>query len=222
METSGGAITRTRQRGFSMVELLITVAIFTIVMAVVVNGVVVVQQRNSSEVRKLDLTEESRQFMDQIVNDIHQAGYPSLKMFDPAGGTTSASNTVAKGLIAVSSTAVQFEADVDGTGVSEVYIQLVIPSGGCPCTLERGTISKTLSLLGQTPLYYTEVTNIMNTNVFAAYEFDGDTIPLPASASDLLLIKVIKMTVYARSPISDTPTGVYPSTTMVTEAKINN
>jgi prepilin-type N-terminal cleavage/methylation domain-containing protein len=205
--------------GFTLLELMVTLAILTVVFGIVARGIMEMQQRNSVELSKVDLTQETRQFMDQITNDIHQAGFPALRMFDPSLGYTTASTKVAAGLTNVTSTEVDFEGDVDGTGqVSVVKIQLVIPAGGCPCTIQRGTIPKP----GATPLFYTEVDNVMNTSVFTAYKNDGSVVTLPASASDLLNIKAIGITLWVQSTIADQKTGVFPTVTMVSQAKIDN
>lgn len=207
-------------RGFTLLELMVTVAILSIVFGVVAQGIVQVQQRNSVELSKLDLTQETRQFMDQITNDIHQAGFPPVRMFDPSLGYTTASTSVAVGLTNVTTTEVDFEGDVDGTGppVSVVKIQLVQPAGGCPCTIQRGTIAKP----GATPLFYTEVNNVMNTTVFTAYDKGGVPVSLPASASDLLAIKAIGITLWVQSTVPDSKTGLLPTVTMVSQAKIDN
>ncbi len=73
-----------RQRGFSLIELMVSVAILTVVIGVVVQGVNTMQIRNTVEVNRVDLTQESREFMDQITNDMHQCGFPRIGMFDPA------------------------------------------------------------------------------------------------------------------------------------------
>ena len=73
-----------RERGFSLMEMMIVLAILSIVSGVIVQGITDTQARNVVEATKTDLTQESRQFMDQIVSDIHQAGFPSIRMFDPA------------------------------------------------------------------------------------------------------------------------------------------
>src|SRR4029077_1364847 len=72
---------RGREQGFTFIELMVSVAILTVVVGVVVQGLTRLMQRNTVETTKVDLTQESREFMDQIVSDIHQAGYPSLKTF---------------------------------------------------------------------------------------------------------------------------------------------
>jgi prepilin-type N-terminal cleavage/methylation domain-containing protein len=214
------------QRGFSLLELLLSMAILCIVAGVVVDGLASLQQRNIGEVNRVDLTQETRQFQDQILRDLRQAGFPSIAMFDPSTLTSSTNcaldNNVACGLISVSSTAIQFEGDIDGSGVSEVYIQLVQPAGGCPCTLQRGTVLKSV---GGTPTYYTELNYVMNTSVFTAYDYQGNSISLPASASNLPNIKNIGITLYVQSPFPDPGrpgAPYYPDITMVSEAKINN
>jgi prepilin-type N-terminal cleavage/methylation domain-containing protein len=207
---------RGRTSGFSLLELMLTLAILTIVLGVVVQGISTVEQRNTVEVTKVDLTQESRQFMDQIVNDIHQCGFPSLALFDPAMGLTLASNGVAQGLKSASSTGIQFEGDVDGTGVSEVYIQLNQPVGGCPCSLQRGTVLKSA---GGTPTYYTEVSNVMNTSIFSFYANTGAVVASPNS--NLSSIKTIGLSLSLKSTLPDPKTGIYP-TIAFSSLKINN
>jgi Tfp pilus assembly protein PilW len=206
-----------RSDGFSLLELALALVILTLVLGVVIQGISTVLQRNTVEVTKIDLAQESRQFMDQIVNDIHQCGYPGLKMFDPALGLTVSSNNVAQGLKSASSTAIQFEGDVDGTGVSEVYIQLSQPAGGCPCVLQRGTVLKSV---GGTPTYYSEVTNVMNTSIFTFYNSNGAVVANPNS--NLTTIKGIGLTVSVKSTQPDLQSKVYPTIVLSSVAKINN
>ena len=225
------------QCGFSLVELMAAMAILSIVMAVLTAGMMQIQQKSASDVNKVGMAQEARQFMDQILRDLRQSGYPSQGMFD---ATTLASypsslastcdtpttvrcctldNNVACSLISFSSTAIQFEGDIDGSGVSEVYLQVVVPtSGSCPCTLQRGTIAKP----GTTPAYYTELDNLMSQNVFTAYKYDG-TAYNPAT-DQLSSIKNIGVTLYIRSPLPDVNVSsvTYSTTTMVSEARINN
>jgi prepilin-type N-terminal cleavage/methylation domain-containing protein len=195
--------TKASQRGFSLIELMASLFILTLVIGVVTRGITEMQTTNAGESKKMDLTQESREFMDQITNDLRQSGFPRPSMFDPrdlippaALGKPPDCTRYAKlacGLTYVDATQVLFEGDVDGTGVSEETIQLVQTNGSnnpCttpPCVIQRGTVPKsTCNLLVspptcQAPQFYTEVNNVMNTTVFTAYQNDGTTIGLPAA-----------------------------------------
>jgi prepilin-type N-terminal cleavage/methylation domain-containing protein len=220
---------RVRQRGFTMIELMVSVAILTVVVGVVLEGLTRLMQRNTVETTKVDLTQESREFMDQIVNDIHQSGYPSAVMFDPASLVPLPTSTpinctlyaqVACGLVNVTPSSLQFEGDVDGTGtVSEIFIQLSPLNGPCPCTIQRGAVSKALSMGGTLPAYYTEVNNVNNTNIFQGYDNAGNNVPLLGGPTNNLKAIEITLSVKANSPDTN---GIYPTITMSTSAKIHN
>src|SRR5437667_6583970 len=121
-------VSKAPQRGFSLLELLVVLAILMIIVAVVTKSAIQLQQRNATETNKVDLTQETRQFMDQIVKDLHHAGFPGLNMFDVATSTANPNN-VALGLTSVNATAITFEGEVDGSGnVREVSVA-VDPAG---------------------------------------------------------------------------------------------
>jgi prepilin-type N-terminal cleavage/methylation domain-containing protein len=228
----------TTQGGFSLVELMVALTILTIVFAVLASGMSDIQKKSASDVSRLGVAQETRQFMDQILRDLRQTGYPSQAMFDATTLPSYASsvaltcdtsttarccasdNNVACGLVSFSSSAIQFEGDIDGSGVSEVYLQVVVPAGGsCPCTVQRGTVLKSI---GGTPAYYTELDNVMSQNVFTAYKYDGST--YNSTTDSLSNIKNIGVTLYVQNTTPDVnnSVAVYPTTTMVSEARINN
>lgn len=224
------------QHGFSLLELLLVVVILTIVIAVVVSGVIELQKTNTSQAVNVDLTQQSRQFMDQVVQDLHQAGFPPQGSFDPAtqatmvGGCLPASLPsncygYATGLVSVHTNSIQYEGDVDGTGVSEVFVQLAPSGGPCPCTLRRGAVSKALYAGGTLPTYYTEVDGVMNLNVFTAYDFAGNSIPLPcdvaAACAAITNIKNIGLLLQVQSQTPNPTNHTYTNVTMSTEAKVH-
>jgi prepilin-type N-terminal cleavage/methylation domain-containing protein len=216
-----------RQRGFSIIELIVAIGILTTVIGVVTTGIMDIEKKSASDVNKVGLAQESRQFMDQILRDLRQSGFPSLALFDPTTLTSGTDCTqdvnVACPLKSFSSSAIQFEGDIDGSGVSDVFIQVIVPaSGTCPCMVQRGTVSKALYVNGGTPAYYTELDGVMSQNVFTAYKFDGSA--YDPSADDLTSIKNIGITLYVQSPLPDVNQSsvTYSTTTMVSEARINN
>jgi prepilin-type N-terminal cleavage/methylation domain-containing protein len=74
----------TRNQGFSLIEMLVSVAIFTVVMAAVFGLMISSQQRYQAETDRLDTFQGARQAMDLIVRDVHIAGYPPVNAFSPA------------------------------------------------------------------------------------------------------------------------------------------
>jgi prepilin-type N-terminal cleavage/methylation domain-containing protein len=172
-------------RGFSLIEMLIAVVIIMAVLGVVVQGIVKMQQRGSVESSKVDTVQETRDFIDQMVRDIHNVGYPPPKVNPSVGANCNGTDNanVACGLIYFSPTQIKYEADLDGSGtVYQVWVQIVAGSNGkCPCILQRGAVTKTAALGGTAPTYFTEVNGVLNSG-------DGTgnatyTISLPGSGS---------------------------------------
>ena len=166
---------RTWQRGFSLLEMITVVAILTLVMGVVFKQVITVQQRYRGEETKLDIAQESREFLDQLVRDLHQAGYPTKLIY--AAGTVAAGGAglaspaandprVGAGLVSYSYDDIWFEGDVDGDGVVDVVeYKLKAPGGTCPCSIERRQTPKTgvdlpLSRTGSS--FFTELQDVIN------------------------------------------------------------
>jgi prepilin-type N-terminal cleavage/methylation domain-containing protein len=167
------------QAGFSLLELVLVVAILTIVLAAVFNGIDTVSKRSIAEQTKVDLTQGGREFVDEFERDLHQAGYPNCRMVST--GTLNCplltdvgyianeaavvlNPKVAIGLRHVESTEVIFEGDVDGSGtVSTVTYQLVDsaghwpPAGTCPCKIQRSQVAK-----GQPASWSMELENVVN------------------------------------------------------------
>jgi prepilin-type N-terminal cleavage/methylation domain-containing protein len=68
-----------RERGFSLIEMLVVVAVFTIVTGAVFGLLDVAQQRYRIESEVLDAFQGARIALDQLTRDIHAAGYPPVK-----------------------------------------------------------------------------------------------------------------------------------------------
>jgi len=159
-----------KQAGFSMLEMLVVVAILTTVMAVVFGQIMQVQKRSRAEDQKLDLTQESREFVDQIVRDVHSIGYPTQRMYGSTTITTSPivnDHTVALGLVKIAYDELWFEGDVDGDGSVDVidYKLQADANGNCPCKLSRSQNPKVDGdpFSGQnTANYNMELNNVIN------------------------------------------------------------
>jgi prepilin-type N-terminal cleavage/methylation domain-containing protein len=65
-----------KQRGFSLLELLLVIAILSLIVGAVFSQMGDAQQRLNAEEMKLGDFQEARDFVDQFFRDINQAGTP--------------------------------------------------------------------------------------------------------------------------------------------------
>ena len=98
---------------------------------------------SASEAAKLDITQQTREFLNQTVRDLHMSGYPGPSVF--ASKPTLDNPSVAAGLVSVSPTQVIMEGDVNGEGqvysVAFSYVAADPNDPNCPC-MRRGAIPK--------------------------------------------------------------------------------
>ena len=228
-------IRQARQRGFSLIELMIVLLILTIMMGAIFQQINLVQQRNTSEAAKLDMFQQTREFMDQMARDLRQAGYPSPRNFNRGYLTAipmANDYHAAVGLVKVASGDLWFEGDVDGTGnVSVVHYHLdTSTTGGCPC-LRRSQQQKITAdpVTGQTtPVYQVEVQNVQNTDIFSAFlrGSTGTPVTLPvdfdANPTTMAAIDTVKVVLTVQSKIADPKTGQRPYATLVSTVRLNN
>jgi type II secretory pathway pseudopilin PulG len=172
------------QQGFSAVEMLLSIILLMAVLGVVVRGMTDMQRRNFSESSKMDAVQDTRDFIDQMVRDVHDVGYPPARAVGVVGAVPNATPyctdslgtgvvnapvrnniSIACGIVSYSQTAVVYEADLDGTGtVSVVFLNLVSNAGNCPCTLQRGVVTKAQWVANPAipPQYFTTVNGVLN------------------------------------------------------------
>ena len=167
-------ISRKHEHGFSAIEMLISVLLIMFVLGIAVQGMRDMQRRNFSESSKVDTVQQTRDFIDQMVRDVHQVGYPPGRVtvnVNPLctngfGVLNAPANNpaIACGVVSFSTTQIVYEGDLDGTGtVSRIYVQLAPgPGNRCPCILQRGVITKAAALAGAVPQYFTEVNGVLN------------------------------------------------------------
>lgn len=222
MNVRAGNELRKRQKGFSLIELLVVVVILMLVTGVVFQQIDLVQKRGRSEDVKMDLTQESREFLDQMVRDLHTSGYPNKRMYI-VNLVNDNDNRNAVGLVQVTSTSLWFEGDVDGDGqVDSIQYQLQAPGGRCPCTVRRSQVVKVngTAPMAQASNFNMEVENVINSGgtfpiggasppglpapdvlygdykaapVFQAFDVNGNQMGLPLSiAANPTIIPTIK------------------------------
>jgi len=75
---------RRKQHGFSLLEMLLVVAIMGIISGGILSQMNSAQQRGYSEQVKLDNFQEARDFVDQFFRDINQIAYPNSRLVDTA------------------------------------------------------------------------------------------------------------------------------------------
>src|SRR5260370_42426263 len=71
------------QDGFSLIETMIVVAVITIILASVFKSINLTQQTSAAQQVKLDLTQQTREFMDQLTREFRGTGYPKWWNMDP-------------------------------------------------------------------------------------------------------------------------------------------
>src|SRR6185437_8195081 len=140
--TTYSALTTRKKRygaGFTLIELIVSIAVLMVVMGVVFKQVNTIQGKAKTTSMKLDLNQESRAFVDQFIRDVHMSGYPIATLYSSNVGRSD--HLLALGIIKATPTLLRFEGDVYGDGtVYEVWYKYVAADANdpnCPC-LRRG------------------------------------------------------------------------------------
>jgi len=219
------------QAGFSLLELLVVCALLAIIMGSLFAQINQALQNSTSQQAKLDLFQESREFMDQIARDLRASGYPNTRNFssDPVSPAEQ-SPQEAVGLIKVDVGELWFESSIDGSGnVLVIHYNLVQTGTGCPC-LERSQTTKIQAdpLTGQTETDQVDVQSVLNGTtadpIFQAYYKDGTAVSLPIDITNNALANVntVDIILKVQSPSPDPQTGQKPTMTLMTTVRLNN
>jgi prepilin-type N-terminal cleavage/methylation domain-containing protein len=140
--------------GFSLIEMMVVMLVLTVIMGSVFKSINLTQQTSKSQQMKLDIAQQSREFVDQITTDLRNSGYPykrnmTLGTVDSSSANASPYNTFtsaydannAPGLIYVSYGSLWFAGAVDGSNgaaagtatVKIVRYDYVATGTNCPC-----------------------------------------------------------------------------------------
>jgi prepilin-type N-terminal cleavage/methylation domain-containing protein len=228
-----------RQKGFSLIEMLVVVLILGIVSAGLFMQIDAAQQRAFSEQVKLDNLQEARDFVDQFFRDINQIGYPNSRMIDTTvvwspllASPLINDNRLAIGLVKIDVNEIRFEGDMNGDGVVQSVVYMVNGSTTCALCLQRSQVDKVSAdpLNGQTPIWGTAVNDVINSPVFSYYKADGTQVTaLPvdissaSGAQTIASIKTIQISLIVRNNnVVDPKTRQPIETTFQGQVSLNN
>jgi type II secretory pathway pseudopilin PulG len=215
--------------GSTLIELVIVVAILSVVTGGVFLQLDTAQQRMNAEQTKVDNFDEARDFVDQFFRDINQIGYPNGRMVSFA--PTTSDNRVAVGLVKVDANSIWFEGDVNGTGVVQSVQYKVNGSGSCTLCLQRSQVAKITGdpETGQSsPVWGTEVNDVITNTIFTYFDTNGNAVTaLPAdidsNGATLASIKTIHISLSIQNnAVMDLKTKQPIQTTFEGEVSLNN
>jgi hypothetical protein len=212
-----------------MISILLLLAMTTAIFGIVKKALT----RSATEQSKLDMFQSSREFMDQLSRDLHQAGYPNPQNY--TAGTliipNSSDHRAAVGLVKVASGDLWFEGDVDGSGVVSVvqYHLDTSTAGGCPCLRRSQIVKSDADPLSQgSPNFQVEVQGVQNTDIFSAYQGSstgaGVTLPVDFTndGATIAEIDTVRAVLTVQSSYKDSETNLKPTSTLVTTVRLNN
>ena len=227
------------QRGFSLLEMLISMAILVLVISLAFDQIMQLQKKTATESSRVDMSQSAREFIDQTVRDLHLAGYPNASMFSTTSPTAVNDARVAAGLVSVSPTQLVFEGDVNNDGqvysVNISYLGALAGDPNCPC-IRRSAIPKIPGspLAQNIPLNFVETDHVMppgagigqsGEDIFAYYDQNGVQIPIGAgmdistAPQTIASIKTIKVNLTLINGVDATGSPV--STSLSSAVRLN-
>ena len=171
------------ERGFSLLEMLIVLAIFTFIVGGIFSNLSQSQIRYQFEQEVAEVQQSARNAMDIMEREVKLAGFPKASYYDSAQNWTSAnSNKVAAGFITLAATNMVFEADVEEDGIVE-RVDYNLASG----TLSRSAQDKQAG--GGAPA---AVRQVLANNVTAlTFTYLDSTGTATATAADVKFVQIL-------------------------------
>ncbi len=223
------------ERGFTLLEMMISLVILSLITAAVFSQLDKAQQRMSAEQTKLDDFQQARDFVDQFFRDINQIGDPNIRMFDQTKIAFVAplinDSRLAVGLVRIDNNYIQFEGSVNGIGTVQSVIYTINGAGGCALCLQRSQVDKANgSPWAQATNWGTEVNDVLSNPIFKYYDVNGNLIGgLPidistaAGANTIANIKTIQISLRIQNPAKiDMQSGQPIESVFEGEVSLNN
>src|SRR5438270_2218042 len=226
--------------GFTLIELLVSLAILVTVTGAIFEQINAMQKKSASEAVNVDLTQQSRDFLNQTVRDLHMAGYPGPGMYSNALAHPS---LVAYGLIRVSPTEILMEGDVNNDGAVESvdisYVASDPNDPNCPCIRRSAQPKIDADSFSQpTNLFYTETQQVFppgiaagqsGEDLFAYYDQNGNPVDLSTGSdrstqqgiSNLAKIKTVKINLSVLTTQRNPQTGNLVRTSMSASSRLS-
>ncbi|MCU1254488.1 MAG: hypothetical protein JWM83_787 [Candidatus Angelobacter sp.] len=231
-----GRTARKEISGFTLIEMLVSLLILATVTGAVFEQINVMQKKANSEAVNVDLNQQSRDFLDQTVRDLHMAGYPGASMYS---NPLAHPEKVAAGLVRVSPTEILLEGDVNNDGnvysVDISYVATDPADPNCPCVrrsaqakINADSFSQPLNLL------YTETQHVLppdqaGEDLFAYYDQEGNPVNISTGGdiltmvgkANLAAIKTVKINLSLLTNQHDPQTGGFVRTSMSASSRLN-
>ena len=163
------------RKGFSLIELLVVLAVFTFIMGGLFAAVNKGQIRFAYEQDLMEAQQSARNAVDMMEREIRLAGFPKTSYYDGALGYSTNSNTIAKGFTTSNASDMIFEADINEDGIVDVVEYNLNGS-----ILQRSAVAKPGGGVAATPSFKTLSENVRSLN-FTYYDVAGNTTTVPAN-----------------------------------------
>jgi prepilin-type N-terminal cleavage/methylation domain-containing protein len=229
-----GGTSRKATSGFTLIEMLVSLLILAIVTGAVFEQINAMQKKASSEAVNVDLNQQSRDFLDQTVRDLHMAGYPGASMYS---NPLAHPEKVANGLVRVSPTEILLEGDVNNDGnvysVDTTYVASDPDDPNCPCVRRSAQVKINADSFNQgLNLLYTETQHVVppdqsGEDLFAYYDQNGNPVnigtgtDISKDAARVSSIKTVKINLTLLTNHRDPQTGGYARTSMSASSRLN-